>query len=182
MESNKVEVVIDGIKYSLVADADGDKTQRIASFVDSKIKDTRESGSMLNQNMVYVLTMMNITGELFNKNDKYDNLVNESKEPIRRFQSISEEKEKLLEEKKGLEESVSKLKDDLVSSLNTISDINKKYSSLTEENKKNIDLADEKDIEIENLRDSIGKLQEESSQIQKLYQEAIKRIEAYQVK
>ncbi len=174
---HKVEVVVDGIKYTLVADAEDDRTIRVASYVDSKIAETKSSGARLNQNMAYVLSMMNITGELFDMQDKYDSLVEESKEPIRKFQTISEEAERVSKEKEELEESVVKLKDDLVSSLNTISDINNRYSKLKEENESNLKVSEKKSQEIDELMNNLSLMQEEMSGIEKQYQEIVTRLE-----
>lgn len=174
--SNKVEVIIDGIKYTLVADANQDRTVKVAKYVNAKIEDMKSSNPKLNQTMLYTLTLMNITGELFEMNDKYDALVEESKEPIQRFRTISEEVEKVTEEKDELISSIEKLKDDLVTSLNTISDMNKRYSSLDEENKGNIKTIESKNKQMSELNENMTEMQEEMSALQKQYQEILKRV------
>lgn len=179
---NKIEVIIDDIKYTLVADTEGDRTKRIAEYVDSKIASIREANSRLNQSMVYVLTMMNISGDFFDKREKYDQLVEESKEPIQRFQSISDEHEKVKQENIELEDAVEKLKDDLVTSLNTISDMNRRFTALKDENLKNVELLKSKDNHIKEISANLAKMQEEISKLEKLYQESVLRISTSQVK
>ncbi len=174
--SNKVEVIIDGIKYTLVADANQDRTVKVAKYVNDKIEEMKSGNPKLNQNMLYTLTLMNITGELFEMNDKYDALVEESKEPIQRFRTISEEVEKVTEEKDELVLSIEKLKDDLVTSLKTISDMNKRYSSLDEENKGNIKTIESKNKQMVELNDNMTNMQKEMTGLQKEYQEILKKV------
>lgn len=174
--SNKVEVIIDGIKYTLVADANQDRTVKVAKYVNDKIEEMKTGNPKLNQNMLYTLTLMNITGELFEMNDKYDALVEESKEPIQRFRTISEEVEKVTEEKDELVLSIEKLKDDLVTSLKTISDMNKRYSSLDEENKGNIRTIESKNKQMVELNDNMTNMQKEMTGLQKEYQEILKKV------
>ncbi|MDO5718394.1 MAG: cell division protein ZapA [Tissierellia bacterium] len=176
VNSNKIEVVIDGLKYTMVADANQDKTIKIADYVDNKIASMRDANPKLNHTMLYTLTLMNVTGEMFEMKEKYDALVEESKEPIQRFRTISEEVEKVTSEKEELVSSIEKLKDDLVTSLNTISDMNKRYTSLDKENKNNIETIKSKNKQMTELNENMTKMQEEMSFLQKQYQEILKRV------
>lgn len=136
MSATGTTVTIDGMKFTFSSDENNDKTIRIAEYVDSKISEIRKGNNKLNPVNLYTLVLMNVTGELFEKESKYNTLVEESKEPIQRFQTISKEVDKITKEKTELENSLSKLKSDLIESLNKIGEMNAKISSLEEENKK----------------------------------------------
>lgn len=173
----KIDVIIDGMKYTLFADANQDKTVKIASYVDSKIQEMKSGNTRLNPAMLYVISLMNITGELFDMKEKYDSLVEESKEPIQRFKTISEEVEKMTKERESQDKAVEQLKDDLVISLNTISDMNKRYTGLDEENKANLETIAFKNKQLFELNDNMTQMQKELVSLEKKYQDLVKKLE-----
>ncbi|MDO5690484.1 MAG: cell division protein ZapA [Tissierellia bacterium] len=177
--SNRIEVIIDGLRYNLVAETNPDKTLKVANYVNAKILSIKEASPKLNQNMAYTLSMMNITGELFDMREKYDTLVEESKEPIQRFRTISEDIESMTKEREDLEASIEKLKDDLVTSLNTISDMNRRYTVLSEENEDNIKTIGTKNKQMSELGENLKEMQTELTTLQKQYQETVKQLETF---
>lgn len=69
MES--VRVVIFGVEYSIKSDADPDITKQVAQYVNSKITEIHEKTASRDNLKVAVLSLLNITGELFELKAKH---------------------------------------------------------------------------------------------------------------
>jgi len=95
MDSNKVDVMIGGINYTIVADAEPKTTKEIAAYVDKVLSDIMSKNNRLNQNMINILTLMNITAELFESRKACEELKQESIGPKEKYDSMIEEISKL---------------------------------------------------------------------------------------
>lgn len=76
---NRVTVVVGGQEYTLLAVEGDDYVQRVAAYVDEKLKETLQ-GSKLAMVDCAVLTAMNIADEKFKEQDASENLHRQIKE------------------------------------------------------------------------------------------------------
>ncbi len=76
---NRVTVVVGGQEYTLLAVEGDDYVQRVAAYVDEKLKETLQ-GSKLAMVDCAVLTAMNIADEKFKEQDASENLRRQIKE------------------------------------------------------------------------------------------------------
>tara|TARA_Y100000768_G_scaffold246563_1_gene187062 strand:+ start:214 stop:507 length:294 start_codon:yes stop_codon:yes gene_type:complete len=78
---NQIKITIFGQEYSVKAPADPTYIQKIAEYVDIKMKEVQSGfNSTQSSNRIAILAAMNITDELFNarkKNDSDDNDIEE---------------------------------------------------------------------------------------------------------
>lgn len=171
MDSNKVEVTIDGGKYTIVSNADKKQTEKIAAYVDDLISEIRENNSKLNINRIYILTLMNISADLFKLKEDFSLMEQELADPEEKYESLRDSLSSSEEENKQLNENLEKVKDELVYSLNTINDINAKEESVRRDLDKTQAELEAKKEEIEDLTNNLAKIQKEVSSLQKSNQE-----------
>ena len=80
-DNNKITISIFGQEYSVKAPADPEYIQKIAEYVDSKMREVQSGfSSTQSSTRIAILSSMNITDELFTanmKNDSEDINVNE---------------------------------------------------------------------------------------------------------
>ncbi len=76
---NHITVTICGREYNFVADEDSKYVEKIASYVDKKLRETLEA-TKAGQTDAAVLTAANITDELFKAQDTAENLRSQLKE------------------------------------------------------------------------------------------------------
>lgn len=175
MDSQKVEVIIDGSKYSLVADTDLEMTNRIASYINRSIDEVRSTNKNLSSSKLYILTLMNLAGELFKTRDDFLELKRESKGPIEEQKTMSEEIEKLESQIDGLNTDIEDMKEELVLSLNTINELNKvKEDLLARIEDKDKTIASRED-QIGHYTENLEKIQKELTSLQKEKQEIMKK-------
>ncbi|MEG2381006.1 MAG: cell division protein ZapA [Oscillospiraceae bacterium] len=106
MESNKYEVKINGVEYTLVSNETEEYAQRVALLVNKKINQIMEVNPQLSTAMAAVLTSLNLADEYLKNESVLDNLRVE----INKYTEESRERGIELEDKK-LE--VEKLKEDM---------------------------------------------------------------------
>lgn len=176
MDSNKVDVMIGGINYTIVADTEPQTTKEIAAYVDKVLSDIMSKNNRLNQNMINILTLMNITAELFESRKACDELKIESIGPREKYDSMKDEIEKLREENEELKTSCDNLKDDLVSSLNTISEMNKQKRAIEEKQAETEANLVDRENQVNVFTDNLTKIQGEMFELQKSCQELSKKI------
>lgn len=82
MDRSQIEVVIDGKVFKLAGTLGESSIQRIATYVDSKIKELKQTGGYekLNPDYKNVLLALNITEELFRLQDEMSVYSQEQKE------------------------------------------------------------------------------------------------------
>lgn len=176
MDSNKVDVMIGGINYTIVADAEPKTTKEIAAYVDKVLSDIMSKNNRLNQNMINILTLMNITAELFESRKACEELKQESIGPKEKYDSMIEEISKLKDENEDLKTSCDNLKDDLVSSLNTISEMNKQKRAIEEKQAETEANLAQRENQVKEFTDNLSKIQTEMFELQKSCQELNKKI------
>ena len=80
-DGNQIKITIFGQEYSVKAPADPTYIQKIAEYVDIKMREVQSGfNSTQSSNRIAILAAMNITDELFNsrkKNDSDDNDIEE---------------------------------------------------------------------------------------------------------
>jgi len=80
-EGNQIKITIFGQEYSVKAPADPTYIQKIAEYVDIKMREVQSGfNSTQSSNRIAILAAMNITDELFNarkKSDVDDNAIEE---------------------------------------------------------------------------------------------------------
>lgn len=171
MDSNKVEVTIDGGNYTIVSNADKKQTEKIAAYVDELICEIRANNPKLNINRIYILTLMNISAELFKLKEDFSLLQLELADPEEKYESLKDTLSNLEEENNQLNKNLEKVKDELVYSLNTINDINAKEEAVRKDLDKSQAELEVKKKEIEDLTSNLEKIQKEVSSLQKSNQE-----------
>ena len=82
-EGNQIKITIFGQEYSVKAPADPTYIQKIAEYVDIKMREVQSGfNSTQSSNRIAILAAMNITDELFNARKKNDSDDNEIEEKI----------------------------------------------------------------------------------------------------
>ena len=82
-EGNQIKITIFGQEYSVKAPADPTYIQKIAEYVDIKMREVQSGfNSTQSSNRIAILAAMNITDELFNARKKSDSDDNKIEEKI----------------------------------------------------------------------------------------------------
>ena len=82
-DGNQIKITIFGQEYSVKAPADPTYIQKIAEYVDIKMKEVQSGfNSTQSSNRIAILAAMNITDELFNARKKNDSDENDIEEKI----------------------------------------------------------------------------------------------------
>ena len=82
-DGNQIKITIFGQEYSVKAPADPTYIQKIAEYVDIKMREVQSGfNSTQSSNRISILASMNITDELFNARKKNDSDDNEFEEKI----------------------------------------------------------------------------------------------------
>jgi cell division protein ZapA len=72
MEKHRVIVSIFGKEYSLVSEVDPEYIRKTASYLDSKMREVRETYPNITEARIAVLAALNITDELFRAMEDLD--------------------------------------------------------------------------------------------------------------
>ena len=82
-DGNQIKITIFGQEYSVKAPADPTYIQKIAEYVDIKMREVQSGfNSTQSSNRIAILAAMNITDELFNARKKNDSDENDIEEKI----------------------------------------------------------------------------------------------------
>lgn len=113
MSEIRLEVKIDGVKYPLVTKESKESIEKIAAYVDGKIKDVKSDKLTFDRTLI--LASLNIADEYFKDKESYRQYYEENKEAIENFPALKDELETLKNEygtyKTDLEEKKEELKD-----------------------------------------------------------------------
>ena len=113
MSELRLEVKIDGVKYPLVTKESKESIEKIAAYVDGKIKD--EKSDKLTFDRQLILASLNIADEYFKDKESFRQYYEENKEAIENFPALKDELETFKNEygtyKTDLEEKKEELKD-----------------------------------------------------------------------
>lgn len=167
----KVEVKIVGYPLTLKADVHPEEAKRIARYVDTMISETMDHNGRLGVQLASILSAVNIAGELFSTKKELEELREISREPMENYESLSEECKHHQSEIDSLHREISRLKDDLVRSLNTIGDINKRMSGAAQETEDAKRALEDKKREMERIENSLTRMQENMISMTKENQE-----------
>jgi cell division protein ZapA len=128
---NDTKVLIGGNVYTLSGDESEEYIQRIALYINNKMKEVNfsENGKQLNTRLLSILLAINIADDLFKSEDKVkrlknileskDNIIKELGSDIITLQSKLEEKEK---EKQSIETRINSLQDELTKYKNELNE------------------------------------------------------------
>lgn len=113
MSEIRLEVKIDGVKYPLVSKESKESIEKIAAYVDGKIKDVKSDKLTFDRQLI--LASLNIADEYFKDKESFREYYEENKEAINNYPVIKEELETFKNEygsyKIDLEEKKEELKD-----------------------------------------------------------------------
>lgn len=113
MSEIRLEVKIDGVKYPLVTKESKESIEKIAAYVDGKIKDVKSDKLTFDRTLI--LASLNIADEYFKDKESYRQYYEENKEAIENFPALKDELETFKNEygtyKTDLEEKKEELKD-----------------------------------------------------------------------
>lgn len=74
-EHNRIDVEINGVRYTLKGDSTPENMFKISRHVDEQLKQVMRRNPRLSLYKAAVLVALNITEELFNLREEYENLV-----------------------------------------------------------------------------------------------------------
>ena len=113
MSEIRLEVKIDGVKYPLVSKESKESIEKIAAYVDGKIKDVKSDKLTFDRQLI--LASLNIADEYFKDKESFRQYYEENKEAIENFPALKDELETFKNEygtyKTDLEEKKEELKD-----------------------------------------------------------------------
>lgn len=113
MSEIRLEVKIDGVKYPLVSKESKESIEKIAAYVDGKIKDVKSDKLTFDRQLI--LASLNIADEYFKDKESFREYYDENKEAIKNYPIIKEELETFKNEygsyKIELEEKKEEVKD-----------------------------------------------------------------------
>ena len=113
MSEIRLEVKIDGVKYPLVSKESKESIEKIAAYVDGKIKDVKSDKLTFDRTLI--LASLNIADEYFKDKESFRQYYEENKEAIENFPALKDELETFKNEygtyKTDLEEKKEELKD-----------------------------------------------------------------------
>lgn len=113
MSELRLEVKIDGVKYPLVTKESKESIEKIAAYVDGKIKDVKSDKLTFDRQLI--LASLNIADEYFKDKESFRQYYEENKEAIENFPALKDELETFKKEygtyKTNLEEKKEELKD-----------------------------------------------------------------------
>ncbi|TYO94558.1 cell division protein ZapA [Desulfallas thermosapovorans] len=74
-EHNRIDVEINGVRYTLKGDNTPENMFKMSRYVDEQLKQVMRRNPRLSLYKAAVLVALNITEELFNLREEYENLV-----------------------------------------------------------------------------------------------------------
>lgn len=94
---NRVKITVDGKSFTLVGYESEEHMEKVASYIDKKIKELRENSVTISMdaNLAYILTSLNVGDDYFKRLELIQNLETEKKEVDKRLE------EALLQQKKA---------------------------------------------------------------------------------
>ncbi len=156
----KIDVKIAGYHLTLKANASQEEALRIARYVDGQITNALDHNPRLGAQLASILACVNIAGELFQTRKELSDLKEISREPMENFDVLSTERDQQIAHNQSLEREISRLKDDLVNSLNTIGDINKRMTGAAQESDEAKEALAAKQQEMARIEQSLAHMQQ----------------------
>lgn len=164
--SNKVKVQIDDMNFVVVGGDSEEYVKGLATVLNGKIEETRNSNYRLNQFQSLVLTALNILDEKEKAIQSKEKLVSVTEDENKALETINELKE--------AKEEIQKLESNKIKYDSIIADYNINIKELEKENRKLKNTIDEKEnrekellLEIDDSKEEIRKLEEQIYDAQK---------------
>lgn len=110
-ERKKINVVIDGRDFTVVGAGEEGYVKELARYVDNKIQELSSKNDKLCQTMSATLAALNIADELHTSNRKLSELESQSREPIEKYDDVTEKYEKAIKEVEVLKKQCEDYKD-----------------------------------------------------------------------
>lgn len=165
MSGNKIQVMIAGMTYTLVTDNDEAEIQKIADYVDKKIKEV--NNDKLTREMQLVLASLNITDEMYRLAVEYKKLQTKASEPLEKYPHVSKELDKIKAENEKIKEEYERSNQEFIKSVEKIEDLNTRINELTSQIDRQDKINKTKDEDLRKSRDNINSLQKQLSELQK---------------
>ncbi|MBU5427306.1 cell division protein ZapA [Tissierella pigra] len=114
-ERKKINILIDGRNFTVVGTTDDeDYVRSLASYVDKKIRELTNKNDRLCQTSSATLAAFNIADELYRTVSKLEQLKNQSKDPMEKYENVINELEKAKATIQNLETQNLQYKNDLL--------------------------------------------------------------------
>ena len=150
-DKNKVTVKIMDRDYTLVSDDSREHMQRVANFVDDKMRETFSSNKKLSTSMIGVLTALNIADELYKVLSEKEELEKRINSPQYELKSARDELDAVVTEY----ERRSKAYEKMIQEFSRLIDSSNIYETGVAQLRKRMDKLDnELRVKVENLRKS----------------------------
>lgn len=171
-EKKKIDVMIDGRKFTVVGDEDEEYILSLSKFVDKNIKKLSSKNSFLSQTMSATLAALNITDELFKTKMELDDLGKKAKEPLEKYENVKVDLNAAKEEIKSLKLQSKDHKD-------TILSLNQEKSKMEKEIQNYIKANSEMEMKIKKSEETIKSLQDKNFKNQMEIVEIKKELKEY---
>ena len=123
-EANNIKVVIDGEMYELTSSEEQEYIQKIAVYIDKKIKEIykKRGNSYMNQRLKSLFISLNIADDLFKEKEKNLKTKQEIKELSDSLSDYMDENAKLEQENSLLQEKIKLLEKELFDAKNELNE------------------------------------------------------------
>lgn len=111
MSEIRLDVKIDGVKYPLVTKESKESIEKIAAYVDGKIKDVKSDKLTFDRTLI--LASLNIADEYFKDKESFREYYEEHKEAIENYDATKEELRAFKDEYGSYKEEVIEKKDEI---------------------------------------------------------------------
>ena len=111
MSEIRLEVKIDGVKYPLVTKESKESIEKIAAYVDGKIKDVKSDKLTFDRQLI--LASLNIADEYFKDKESFREFYEENKEAIENYDATKVELETFKEEYGSYKEELVEKKEEI---------------------------------------------------------------------
>lgn len=108
---NKITIKINGIEYTLKGEENEEYLQRVASYVDKKLKNIMENNTKLSVSSAAILTAANVVDELFKYEAAYNDLRNKFRAMQKEEVLLSEQAESIKKQLTNVETHNKELQD-----------------------------------------------------------------------
>lgn len=165
MSGNKIQVMIQGMTYTLVTDSGEKEIQQIADYVDKKIREVN-NGKLSRENQL-MLASLNVTDEMFKLAKEYKKLNDDSKNPMERYPILVKEVEKLKAENEKIKEEYDRSNQEFVKSVEKIENMSSKLNEMTSQIDRLEKINNAKDEDLKKIRENVANLQDNLASLQK---------------
>ncbi|NMB26764.1 MAG: cell division protein ZapA [Tissierellia bacterium] len=173
-EKNKINVLIDGRNFTVIGNGSENYVYKIASYVDEKIRETKDKNDKLSGSMAATLAALNIADELYRTSIELKSLKDQAKRPMEEYDALVEKLKEANVKIEELNTSCNSYKDELLDTKRENERLNKiinKHDQALELKEKELQ---ENQNMIKKLQDKIFDNQIELIEIKKELEEALR--------